>query len=90
MFYLLYIKLSWKWDLISWREFSGILTELLLVPIFHYIGLPAVLQMSKKIVLAPAVIFGTLFTFEYLLVPSTYYDEYDGTASEFITTPSKW
>lgn len=56
---------------------------------FHYIGLPAVLQMSKKIVLAPAVIFGTLFTFEYLLVPSTYYDEYDGTASEFITTPSK-
>lgn len=54
------------------------------------LGLPAVLQMSKKIVLAPAVIFGTLFTFEYLLVPSTYYDEYDGTASEFITTPSKW
>ena len=78
-----------KWDQISWREFSGIQGDPPLVDKFNKLGLPAIMKMGQKIVLAPLVIFGTLVTFEYILTPSVYYDEYDGTASEYTQT-SKW
>ena len=45
------------------------------------IGLPAVLKMSQKFLIPPVAIFGTWITLQYILPPSVYYDEYDGTAS---------
>lgn len=53
------------------------------------IGLPAIIKMGAKMMIPPVAIFGALITTQYLLPPSTYYDEYDGTASEY-APPAKW
>lgn len=47
------------------------------------VGLPLIWQMSGKMIIPPVIIFGSIITTQYLLTSSDYFDEYDGTASEF-------
>jgi len=36
------------------------------------------LPMAQKVLIFPIALIGTLYTTQYLLTSSTYYDEYDG------------
>ena len=53
------------------------------------LGLPFVIQALPKMMIPVGVVFGSLFATQYLATSNVYYDEYDGTASEFSTTTAK-
>ena len=52
----------------------------------HNKGTSLIPFMTKQVIVPPAVLFGTIITTQYILTSSTYYDEYNGDASEY----KKW
>lgn len=67
----------------SLRKFFGITNDPSWVISNNNIGIPLIFQMSGKMIVPPVLIFGSLWTTQYLLTSSDYYDEYDGGVTEF-------
>lgn len=72
----------------QWK-YSGTSSDLSSVKNIIIIGLPFVISMIPRVIPPVAVVFGSLITTQYLLTSSDYYDEYDGTVSEY-SVPHKW